>query len=127
MVLLVLHGKRLDTTALPGQLKSPMIEKAVEVLSMMSQTPVERERYEARLKAQRDYSSGLKEARLEGRLEALEKLLQSKFGSSAQPFVERFRKMVDLEDLRKAFDILLAAQSLEEFRETMAKLPWKSN
>ncbi len=94
---------------------------------MMSQTPVERERYEARLKAQRDYSSGLKEARLEGRLEALEKLLQSKFGSSAQPFVERFRKMVDLEDLRKAFDILLAAQSLEEFRETMAKLPWKSN
>ncbi len=36
---------------------------------MMSQTPVERERYEARLKAQRDLSSSLKEAKLEGILE----------------------------------------------------------
>ena len=47
---LLRHAQGLDTTALPEQLKSPMIEEAVEVMSMLSQTPVERERYEARLK-----------------------------------------------------------------------------
>ena len=84
----------MDPTNLPEQLKTPMIVKAVEILRMISQTPQERERYEARLKAQRDYSSGLKDARLEGILEGilkgkreesqkkLEKLLMSKFGSA---------------------------------------------
>jgi hypothetical protein len=36
---------------------------------MLSQTDVERERYEARRKAQLDYNTGMKVARLEGRLE----------------------------------------------------------
>ena len=40
---------------------------------MLSQTDIERERYEARRKAQLDYNSGLKGARLEGEAEGLAK------------------------------------------------------
>jgi flagellar biosynthesis/type III secretory pathway protein FliH len=59
----------MDTDALPAALQRPLIRRALEELSMLSQTDLERERYEARLKAQRDYNTGLKAARLEGREE----------------------------------------------------------
>ncbi len=102
---------------------------------MLSQTPVERERYEARLKAQRDLSSGLKGARLDGLLEGkreskredLEKLLKSKFGGSGQPLVDRFHEMHDLAELEQAFDLLLTAHSLEEYRQMLEDLPGKSS
>ena len=40
--------------------------RAVEELKMLTQTDIERERYEARRKAQLDYNSGIKAARTEG-------------------------------------------------------------
>ena len=47
---------------------------------MLTQTDLERERYETRRKAQLDYNTGIKVARMEGRAEALihlcERLLQ---------------------------------------------------
>jgi predicted transposase YdaD len=38
---------------------------------MLNQTDLERERYESRRKSQLDYSTGMKVARLEGRVEGL--------------------------------------------------------
>jgi hypothetical protein len=49
--------------------------RAVQELTMLK-TDVERERYEARRKAQLDYNTGLKVARLEGREEGHKEGLQ---------------------------------------------------
>jgi predicted transposase/invertase (TIGR01784 family) len=61
------HGKELDTEALPPALDAvPEIHQAMRILQMISQNDLERERYEARLKWQRDVSSALTGAREEG-------------------------------------------------------------
>jgi flagellar biosynthesis/type III secretory pathway protein FliH len=46
--------------------------RALEELKMLARTDLERERYEARRKAQLDYNTGLKVARLEGRQEGIQ-------------------------------------------------------
>ena len=51
------HGESLDTASLPETLNIPPIQRALEVLNMMTQSELERERYEARLKGMRDQSS----------------------------------------------------------------------
>lgn len=48
------HAETLDTDALPGPLNVSPIRQALEELRMLSQDQIERERYEARLKVQRD-------------------------------------------------------------------------
>ena len=48
------HGDELDTERLPEPLQTPTIQKAMEVLRMLTQSELEREKYEARLKYQRD-------------------------------------------------------------------------
>ncbi len=48
------HGAELDKNALPDTLQTPPIQQAMEVLDMLSQSDLEREQYEARLKWQRD-------------------------------------------------------------------------
>ena len=61
------HAEKMDTEALPSTLKRhPLLLRAVEELKMLTQTDLERERYEARRKAQLDYNTGLKVARMEG-------------------------------------------------------------
>jgi predicted transposase YdaD len=50
-------------------LDQPLVRRAFEELQVLTQTDAERERYEARRKAQLDYNTGLKVARLEGREE----------------------------------------------------------
>ena len=60
------HGEELDTERLPEPLQFPVIQKAMEVLRMLTQSELEREKYEARLKYQRDEASRLYDARLEG-------------------------------------------------------------
>jgi predicted transposase/invertase (TIGR01784 family) len=67
------HVEKMDPEALPSALSGPLFAKAVKELVMLSQTDIERERYEARRKAQLDYNSGLKGARLEGEAEGLAK------------------------------------------------------
>jgi hypothetical protein len=49
--------------------EQPLVLRALEELQMLPQSDVERERYEARRKAQLDYKTGLKVARMEGRAE----------------------------------------------------------
>jgi predicted transposase/invertase (TIGR01784 family) len=68
------HAETMDTDALPTVIQHhPWVQRAVEELQMLAQTDVERERYEARRKAQLDYNTGLKVARLEGLEEGLHK------------------------------------------------------
>jgi predicted transposase/invertase (TIGR01784 family) len=63
------HAEKIDSDELPKALNRPPIVRAVEELKMLTQNEIERERYEARRKAQLDYISGLKAARIEGQAE----------------------------------------------------------
>jgi predicted transposase/invertase (TIGR01784 family) len=68
------HAATLDTANLPAALDNPIIRRAMEVLNVLSQTELERERYESRMKGLRDERSLEREfemvrtaAKLEGR------------------------------------------------------------
>ena len=61
----LVHGADLDTDKLPAAMRTPAVHRAMEVLQMLTQSDLERERYESRLKAQRDQFSFLKAAREE--------------------------------------------------------------
>lgn len=50
-------AEKIDAAALPAALQQPSILRAVEELKMLTQTDIERERYEARLKTQLDLNS----------------------------------------------------------------------
>jgi predicted transposase/invertase (TIGR01784 family) len=64
------HAEKMDTEALPMALhQEPLVQRALEELKMLTQSDIERERYEARRKAQLDHNTGLKVARMEGREE----------------------------------------------------------
>ena len=61
------HAAKINTDAIPAAFhQQPMVMRALEELKMVTQTELERERYEARRKAQMDFASGLEEARLDG-------------------------------------------------------------
>ena len=62
----LVHGAELDTEKLPQALRSRAVPRAMEVLQMLTQSDLERERYEARLKAERDRYSFLKAAKEQG-------------------------------------------------------------
>jgi predicted transposase/invertase (TIGR01784 family) len=67
------QGEQLDTEALPPALHAvEEIRGAMGELQMISQSDLERERYEARLKFQRDWSSSLTGAREDGIEQGLE-------------------------------------------------------
>jgi predicted transposase/invertase (TIGR01784 family) len=61
------HAEKMDMEALPESMrKQPLVLRALEELMMLTKTDQERERYESRRKAQLDYNTGLKVARMEG-------------------------------------------------------------
>lgn len=62
------HAETMDTEAVPTALQRPLVLRALEELKMLMQTNAEREIYESRRKAQLDYNTGLKVARMEGQL-----------------------------------------------------------
>jgi len=63
------HAAKMDTDNIPLQLqRQPLVLQALEELKMLAQTDQERERYESRRKAQLDYATGIKVARMEGEL-----------------------------------------------------------
>jgi predicted transposase/invertase (TIGR01784 family) len=67
---LLRHAATMDMANLPTPIRQyPLAVRALEELQMLAQTDAERERYEARRKAQLDYNTGMKAARLEGRAE----------------------------------------------------------
>jgi predicted transposase/invertase (TIGR01784 family) len=58
----LIHGGDLDKDNLPAALRSATVRQAMEVLKMMTQSDLERERYQSRLKAERDHRAILQEA-----------------------------------------------------------------
>lgn len=67
------NAVHLESNALPASLDKPEIRKALEELDMLSQDDLERERYKARLKVQRDEKSRLESALSEGLERGLER------------------------------------------------------
>ena len=61
------HGAELDSAELPRVLQTPMMQRAMEVLDMLAKNDVERERYQARLKWERDQTAFIDEALEQGR------------------------------------------------------------
>jgi predicted transposase/invertase (TIGR01784 family) len=60
------YAEKINPDALPLTLDRPVVRRACEELTMLSQTDVDRERYESRRKAQLDYNTGMRVAREEG-------------------------------------------------------------
>lgn len=86
------NAEKMDTEQLPQALQKPLVVRALEELKMLTQDELERERYESRRKAQLDYNTGLKSARMEGRLEG-EKIgrihaFEGLLGRALTPFEE---------------------------------------
>ena len=77
-------AEKIDAAALPAALRQPAILRAVEELKMLTETDIERERYEARLKTQLDLNSWERNAlrkgeqigKLTGTILAYERVLQ---------------------------------------------------
>jgi predicted transposase/invertase (TIGR01784 family) len=80
----MIHGVELDTEGLPESMCVPSLQKAMEVLEIMSKNEVEWERYQARLKFQRDqnmyvkdaHDEGVEKGKLIGRIHLCQQLLQ---------------------------------------------------
>ncbi len=74
------HAATLDKDQIPGPLNVAPIRQALEVLTVLTQNDQERERYEARLKIQRDWDSFVEEAtekgELLGRIQVYERILK---------------------------------------------------
>lgn len=103
------HGATLDPARMPATLDRPPMRKAMEVLMRMSQSEIEREIYESRLKARRDMQQfeydaahaqekGMKEGMARGMLHGEIRGLQRAFGQPATPNEELAK--LSLEDLR---------------------------
>jgi predicted transposase/invertase (TIGR01784 family) len=67
------YAAKIDSDALPKALDHPLVLQAMEELKMIAQSDIERERYEARRKAQMDYDTGMEEARMQGEATGLAK------------------------------------------------------
>jgi len=63
------NAEKMDKEALPQILREPLVERAMEELQVLTQTELERERYESRRKAQLDENTRNRVARVEGREE----------------------------------------------------------
>ena len=71
----LIHGAELDKNDLPAAFRHSAVAQAVEVLHIMAQNDVEWERYQARLKNQRDQNMFLMDAREKGLKEGVVKLI----------------------------------------------------
>lgn len=86
------HGCEFDTTTLPSPLATvPEIQQATGTLTMVSQTPAERERYEAQLKFARDQQALLEEGTRRG----LEEGTRRGFEAGSRRGLESVRNMVE--------------------------------
>jgi predicted transposase/invertase (TIGR01784 family) len=85
----LVHGADLDTDNLPQALRVPAVQRALEVLNMLTQNDLERQRYEARLKDQRDRSSFLKYALEEAEKRRQEGLEQGRQEGQKEGQVDR--------------------------------------
>jgi predicted transposase/invertase (TIGR01784 family) len=122
----LIHGASLDPDHLPAELQAAEIQRALGELQKMTQSELERERYESRLKWQRDVSTALAEAeqkghaqgRLEGRVEGRAEghiaqihMCQRLLGQPLTPAEQlQALPLADLERLTQQLEADLAAQ-----------------
>jgi hypothetical protein len=115
--------------------------QAVEVLQIMTDNDLEHQRYEARLKAQRDESSlktvSFQEGKIEGErigiqkgeqiglLEAIEGLLEVRFREEGLQWMPEVRLLADVPSLRQLQQALRKNSSIEEFRQLLHSLSGK--
>lgn len=118
----LLNAQKVDTESLPGAFSSPLIKKAVEELKMISEMELERERYEARRKAQLDENTWVKFAQdqreqgvaegkaagiAEGKAEGLIDVISLCERFLRLPQTPRARlQLLSLEELTKIADVL---------------------
>ncbi|HZU35871.1 MAG TPA: Rpn family recombination-promoting nuclease/putative transposase, partial [Gemmataceae bacterium] len=102
------HSVELDTDRLPPALHGPSYEQALKQMTQMTQSELERERYESRLKAQRDFAAAVQEARNKGLVEGLIReihLCQRLLGQPLTPSdALRALSMSAVEQLAKALE-----------------------
>ena len=114
---------------MPATLRTPAMEQAVEVLRAMMRNSLERELYEAQLKARRDRDAFILEAETRGLQKGIEKgiekgpaqgaieaILDLKFGEAGLKLMETVRSISDLAKLQELRQVLKSAQTLDEFR-----------
>src|SRR5262249_7447489 len=105
----------MDTEAVPPELQRPLIVRALEELKMLTQTDLERERYEARRKSQLDWNTSMKVARQEGQMQGeqigiihlCERLLHRQETATSQ------LEALSMEELARLADELQAQVSLK--------------
>lgn len=100
------NGKDLDADAVPGPLDRPEIRKAMEVLKVFSQSELERDRYENRIKGQHDLMA-LKRERDEAVRERDDSKRELEVGK--RELEDSLRRLEEAEQARKD-----AARKLEE-------------
>lgn len=128
------YGETLDPDRLPAVLDNPSIHKAMEELKMISQSELERERYLARIKLQRDERTRLNEARRQGmergvqqgieqgieqgvltsRRETLVRLLRRRFGDLPAAVERTIHETTDRQQLDQWLDLLVSAENLDD-------------
>ena len=93
----------MDSENVPAELRDyPLIPMAVEELKMLTQTDIERERYEARRKAQLDHNSAMGYAKRVGAIHLCEQLLHLPETPEAQLLRLPSDELIRLaEDLKK--------------------------
>ena len=120
------HADKIDTEAVPAALgQQPMVMRALEELKMLTQTDLERERYEARRKVQLDYNTDLKEARMDGHAEGTVEALQNtvlrqgqrRFGEPTEQATAVVKGITDQVQLERLTDRLLEVGSWQELLE----------
>jgi len=112
----LVHGASLDPDNLPAALRIPAIVRAMEVLKMLAQSELERERYEARLKDWRDrvsFEDAVKEAQHAASV-ALEKGMEK--GMEKGTLLGRIRSYEEVLKLPVSSTEELGAVPLEELR-----------
>src|SRR5262249_25082435 len=125
------NAEQLDSAALPSPLRRASIQRAVKELTML--TKEERERYESRVKAQRDEVSRMRSAKLdgleegcvegraEGRADALCDTILSLTKSLGQPPGKQDLAKLSPAELQALHDRLLADVSAAIARATNGK------
>ena len=104
------NGADLDSGGLPTGLQTPAVQKAMEVLTVISKTDLERERYEASVRWERDQRSYAKAA-----AKAQEN------AAKAQEYAEKEKQNAEIERARTANAEGIARQAAAKAKEAAAK------
>lgn len=122
------NAENLDSECLPPTLNQPDIQKALEELAMLSQDDLERERYKARLRVQRDEHSRLVSAREDGWEEGLEQGLEQGRKEMASIVLQLLvKRLGDFDEITKSRILALSLPRLKELGDKLLDLNSKED